>query len=133
VIAQAVAEATAKLRYELAVKPSAANGTSDRSAQNEILAIKAFKKAGYGLIKPHTDALTYNKWIEKGFKVKPGENSAKVKNLRLFHKSQVLPITETEKAEIKAKAAARLPAIRPRSSRSAKAPTLKPNGGGLLQ
>ena len=56
----------AKLRYELAAKPSAANGKSDRSAQNEILAIKAFKKAGYGIIKPHTDALTYNKWIEKG-------------------------------------------------------------------
>jgi hypothetical protein len=46
----------AKLRYELAAKPSAANGKSDRSAQ----------KAGYGIIKPHTDALTYNKWIEKG-------------------------------------------------------------------
>jgi hypothetical protein len=83
VIAQAVADATAKLRYELAAKPSSANGKSDRSAQNEILAIKAFKKAGYGIIKPHTDALTYNKWIEKGFKVKPGEKSVKVKNLRL--------------------------------------------------
>jgi hypothetical protein len=96
--------ATAKLTYELAAKTSAANATSDRSAQNEILAIKAFKKAGCGLIETQTDALTYDKWIEKGLKVKPGEKSAKVKNLRLFHKGEVLPIAETEKAETKAKA-----------------------------
>jgi hypothetical protein len=53
--------ATAKLTYELAAKTSAANATSDRSAQNEILAIKAFKKAGCGLIETQTDALTYDK------------------------------------------------------------------------
>jgi hypothetical protein len=50
--------------------------------------------------------LTTNERIEKGLKVKPGEKSAKVKNLPLFHRRQVLPIAETEKAEIKAKAAA---------------------------
>jgi hypothetical protein len=38
--------------------------------------------------------------------VKPGGKSVKVKNLWLFHKSEVLPITETEKAEINSKAAA---------------------------
>jgi hypothetical protein len=40
---QAVAEAEAKLTYELAAKTAAANGTSDRSVQNEISAIEAFK------------------------------------------------------------------------------------------
>jgi hypothetical protein len=38
--------------------------------------------------------------------VKPGEKSVKVKILRLFHKSRVLPMTEMEKAGVKAKAAA---------------------------
>jgi hypothetical protein len=38
--------------------------------------------------------------------VKLGEKSAEVKNLRLFHKSEVLPIAEREKAEITAKAVA---------------------------
>jgi hypothetical protein len=85
----AVAEATAKPTYELAAQTSAANRTSDRSVQNEILAIKAVRKAGYGTIEPHADALTHNKWIEQGFQVKLGEKSVKVKNLRLFHKSQV--------------------------------------------
>jgi hypothetical protein len=43
--------------------------------------------------------LTYNKWIEAGFRVKPGEHALKINNLRLFHKSQVEPMNAKDKAE----------------------------------
>ena len=66
--------------------------------KNEILAVKAFKKAGFGDVRLHEDVKTYNRWIAAGFKVKPGEHAVKVKNLRLFHKSQVIEISAEDKA-----------------------------------
>ena len=91
------AKVTAKV-----AKPALVDGKTERSIQNEIAVVKAFKKAGFGTVTPHGDVMTYNRWLAKGFKVKAGEHALKVKNLRLFHKTQVEAITLEEKAAIAA-------------------------------
>ena len=40
-------------------------------------------------MKPREDVMTYNKWLASGHKVRTGERATKVKQFRLFHKSQV--------------------------------------------
>lgn len=84
-----------------------ATAKADTSAQMEKLTIRAFTKAGFTDIKPRENVLTYNKWIEQGRKVKEGEKSIKVKNLRLFHLSQTEPITAKAKATLLAEREAR--------------------------
>jgi len=111
VVADAVAQALAVQKADMEVamaaltakSTTAANGRSERSLQNEILVVKAFKKQGFGLVKPHVDVKTYNKWLAEGLKVKEGEHSSKVKNLRLFHRSQCRPISAEERAELQVK------------------------------
>jgi hypothetical protein len=104
--AAAVAEATASLRAEmqaaLAAKTPAVSGKGDRSIENEIAVVKAFKKAGFGNVKPHEDVRTFNRWLAAGYRPMEGSKSLKVKNLRLFHKSQCRPITAEEKKAAKA-------------------------------
>jgi hypothetical protein len=110
VIAQAIAEHDAA---------KAEQAKSDNSADMDRLCIKGFVRAGYKAetIQPRQNVLTYAKWVEKGFKVKEGEHATKVKNLRLFHVSQVEPITKKEQAEYLAKRAAKsadkLPLVSP--------------------
>jgi hypothetical protein len=110
VIAQATAaavdEATASLKAEmqaaLAAKTPAVSGKGDRSIENEIAVVKAFKKAGFGNVKPHEDVRTFNRWLAAGYRPMEGSKSLKVKNLRLFHKSQCRSITAEEKKAAKA-------------------------------
>ena len=64
----------------------------------------AFKKLGYGEVTPRVDVMTFNRWLEAGYKVKTGEKSIKVKQFRLFHKKQVVALTAQEKADIAANA-----------------------------
>ncbi|HWZ38262.1 MAG TPA: hypothetical protein VNY08_08185 [Bradyrhizobium sp.] len=98
VIAQAVREALASKEK------------SDRSIDPEALTIRAFKRAGFGEVKPRQDVKTYNLWLADGLRVKEGERSVKVRNLRLFHKSQVRPMTVEEKAQ---GSASKLPPVSP--------------------
>lgn len=100
VIAQAVALAMADKKA--ANKPLAKAAQSDRSLKNAIKTVKAFKKAGFGDVKPHEDVLTFNRWMAKGFRPMEGSKSLKVGNLRLFHKSQVRQLSVEEKAEMQA-------------------------------
>ena len=93
----------AKLDRKDAAIAAAKDSKSERSIKNEILAARAFKKAGFGEVKPHEDVKTYNRWIAEGRKVKPGEHAVKVKNLRLFHRSQTVEISGEEKASEVAK------------------------------
>jgi hypothetical protein len=101
VIAEAVAAATAQAKAEfaeaLAAKPSAANGKSQTSMHNEIAVVKAFRKAGFGTVVPHEDVKTFNRWVAAGYRPIEGSKSLKIKNLRLFHKSQCRPITAEQK------------------------------------
>lgn len=100
-IAQAVASALATQTAERkdAAVAAAKAGKSERSVQNEIAAVRAFKKAGYGDVKPREDVKTYSRWLADGRKVKPGEKAIKVKNLRLFHIKQTEAISAEEKAD----------------------------------
>lgn len=96
VIAEAVALALAGKKADS--KAMAQAGKSERSIKNEIAVVKAFKKAGYGDVKPHVDVMTFKRWVANGLRPMEGSKSLKVKNLRLFHKSQCRTITLEEKA-----------------------------------
>jgi hypothetical protein len=99
IIAQAVAVAIAAKEAEMqeALAAKTATGRSERSMLNEIAVVKAFKKAGFGNVKPHEDVRTFNRWMAAGYRPVEGSKSLKIKNLRLFHKSQCRPITAEEK------------------------------------
>ena len=62
------------------------------------LVIKLFRKAGFSDVQPRINVMTYNRWITLGFKVRAGEKSIKVKQFRLFHKSQVDAIAPEQSA-----------------------------------
>ena len=109
-LAQAVAVALAAQKAELmqamaATKP-ATNGKSDRSLKNEIAVVKAFKKAGFGDVRPHEDVRTFNRWVEAGYRPVEGSKSIKINNLRLFCRAQCRPITPEEKQAAKAQSEA---------------------------
>src|ERR1700730_8901454 len=72
------------------------------SMQNEIAVVKAFKKAGFGNVTPHEDVRTFNRWLSAGYRPVEGSKSLKIKNLRLFHRSQVRQLTAEEKAGLQA-------------------------------
>ena len=96
-----VEDTTNKLKAEMqAAKPK----TTDQSSKNEMATIKAFKKKGYGIVKPHADVLTFNRWIEQGLRPREGEHAVAVANLRLFHRDQCRPLTKEEAAGFEAKA-----------------------------
>jgi hypothetical protein len=109
-LAQAVAVALAAQKAELmqtmaATKP-ATNGKSDRSLKNEIAVVKAFKKAGFGDVRPHEDVRTFNRWVAAGYRPVEGSRSIKTNNLRLFCRAQCRPITPEEKQAAKAQSEA---------------------------
>jgi hypothetical protein len=139
-ISEVVAEALAK-RPDTAARSALPKAERER-VDYEALAIKAFRKAGYGEIKPRIDTKTYNLWLADGLKVKPGEHAVKVRNLRLFHRSQVEAMSAAEKREalgaLKAKAegtaAAPTPAPKAAEKATPKAAEAVPvEGSGLLQ
>jgi hypothetical protein len=107
IVGEQVLQALAAQRAEFEASVLAANKAAKDKIDYDSLAIKAFRKAGFGEVKPRTDVLTYNKWLEAGFRVKPGEHAIKVRQLRLFHRSQVEAITAAEKKEATAKLAAK--------------------------
>lgn len=120
-------------RKEAAVK-AAKDGRSERSIKNEVLAVKAFKKAGYKdseIVTPYmgketgkqVTIMTYNRWLAEGRKVKAGEHSTKVKNLRLFHISQTEAISPEEKAEAQAKMAEAIAAYQAKKAKPSTQPT----------
>lgn len=98
IVADAVALALANKKADN--KPAMNAAKSERSIKNEIATVKAFKKAGFGNVTPHKDVMTFNRWAAKGFRPMEGSKSLKVKNLRLFHVSQVRELTIEEKAKM---------------------------------
>ena len=86
-------------------------------------AIKAFAKAGFGTVVPNEDVLTYNRWLAKGYRVKPGEHAVRVKNLRLFHVAQVMKMTKAEHAKAMAKLLAKAQG-KPAETPKAEAPAM---------
>ena len=98
IIAQAVAVAVAAKEAE---KPAGRSKTEENIWKTK----KAFAKAGYKNVEPNVNVLTFNKWMAAGRRVKEGERSTKVANLRLFHLDQTRPATKQEVAEHAAKLA----------------------------
>jgi hypothetical protein len=98
----------AKYQSEAAAVVSAmGNGKSSKSAENEAKTIKAFAKAGFGKVVPRVDVKTFNLWKADGLRPKEGTKALKINNLRLFHRSQLRPMTAAElKAEKERPAAA---------------------------
>jgi hypothetical protein len=116
-VAEIVGKALAEQRAEFlaamaaqqqAEKPAtmAIAGKSDQAVKNELATIKAFHKAGFKDAKPHVNILTFNKWVEKGFRPIEGSKSLRINNLRLFHVSQVRKLTAEDKAKAKDQKAA---------------------------
>lgn len=104
-IAQAVAAALSNGVAE--AKPVAntlVDGKTERQLKIDVAVCRAFKKAGFGNVVPREDVMTYNRWMANGFKVKAGEKSVKVKQFRLFHKSQVEFVGAPNKEDLQAEA-----------------------------
>lgn len=104
IIAQAVAQALQDKPKAAAGKasPALVDGKTERQLKLDVAVVRAFKKAGYGNVTPRVDAQTYNRWLAEGFKVKPGEKAVKVKQFRLFHKSQVEFVGVPSKGDMRA-------------------------------
>jgi hypothetical protein len=94
---------TNKVKIDQAVKVVA--GKSEKSTANEKAAVKAFKKLGI-TAQPRVDTFTFNLWLAKGFRPIEGSKSVRVANLRLFHESQVRPLTAAETKAAKTQLAA---------------------------
>lgn len=106
-IAQAVAAALSNGTHAVEAKPVAntlVDGKTERQLKTDVAVCRAFKKAGFGSVVPRVDCMTYNRWMANGFKVKPGEKSVKVKQFRLFHKSQVEFVGAPNKEDLQAEA-----------------------------
>ena len=64
--------------------------------------VRAFKKAGYGVVIPRINVKTFRRWVEEdGRRPVEGSKSLKVKNLRLFHISQTRSLEAEELEAIK--------------------------------
>jgi hypothetical protein len=103
VLDAAIAEALAA--HE--AKPPANRLVDDKTEQQlrtEVAVCRAFKKAGYGEVKPREDVQTYNRWLAEGWKVKTGERATRIKQFRLFHRSQCEFVGLPSKAEQQAEA-----------------------------
>jgi hypothetical protein len=68
--------------------------------RHELAVIRAFRKAGFGVVQPYTDTLTFRLWMQKGYYPIRGTRSIKVGTLRLFHRSQMRPLSDEEKQVI---------------------------------
>lgn len=100
-----------KLLAALTAKPSKSKGRKAKGRPTtESLAadcIAAFKKAGYTDVQPKVNVMTYNKWVEAGRRVRPGEKGTKVGAFTLFHISQ----TDVDTGQAPAKPAASAPVV----------------------
>ena len=101
IVQQMIAEAVAIALKAQAAELQAAKASkpSDQSSKNAWAAKKAFAKKGIKDAEPNVNIFTYNRWIEKGYRVKPGEKAVKVNNLRLFAACQVEKLDPKEHKE----------------------------------
>jgi hypothetical protein len=98
IVAQAVAVRLAAIETEKPAKP--ANGKSEQSVKNDLAAVRAFRKAGFGTLTAHEDIRTFKRWVEAGFRPVEGSKSVRVQNLRLFCRAQCRPLAKGEAAKM---------------------------------
>jgi len=105
-VAQAMAQQRAEFEAAMAVKPQpASGGKPDISAANDLECIRVFKRAGFKDLQPRLNILTFRKWSEHGYRPREGSKALKVKNLRLWHVSQVRKLTAEELQKLKEQSA----------------------------
>jgi hypothetical protein len=75
---------------------------SEKSIKIELATIRAFKRLGYGIVRPRIDVMTFRRWLAEGYRPMEGSKAVRIAGLRLFHKSQCRPITKEEKAQLAA-------------------------------
>jgi hypothetical protein len=97
-------------------------GKSEKVIKNELECIRAFKKLGIANVVPKVNVLTFNKWLERGLRPLEGSKAVRVQNLRLWHETQVRPLTkeETKKAREQLAAYAAATAIPPSNSNNSR-------------
>ena len=97
-----------KAKLDAIAKPApvaVAPAKTDKSAANNALCVKLFKKQGFSNVVPHLNVKTFNLWMAENRRPIEGSKSIKVNNLRLFHVTQTREITAAEKkAALKQKA-----------------------------
>jgi len=59
-----------------------------RRKANDEECIRVFKAAGFKVVEPRFNVLTYKKWLEKGRRVKKGEKGFSIGPFKLFHEDQ---------------------------------------------
>lgn len=104
VLDAAIAEALAAREAKPIPANKLVDGKTEGQLKTDVAVCKAFKKAGFGQVVPRVDCMTYNRWAAAGYKVRPGERATKIKQFRLFHKTQVEFVGEQSKAEMQAEA-----------------------------
>jgi hypothetical protein len=67
---------------------------------SELETIKAFRRAGFGIVRPRVDTLTFARWRALGLFPIRGTRAVKVGGLRLFHRSQMREQTAEERQAI---------------------------------
>ena len=92
---EALASDVITLTAEIAVLEASLLTENDRREESEARrkandeeCIRVFKAAGYKVVEPRFNVLTYKKWLEKGRRVKKGEKGLSVGPFKLFHKDQ---------------------------------------------
>ena len=68
--------------------PQSFKESEARRKANDEECIRVFKAAGYRVVEPRFNVLTYKKWLEKGRRVKKGEKGFSVGPFNLFHEDQ---------------------------------------------
>jgi hypothetical protein len=68
--------------------PQSSEESAARRKANNEECIQVFKAAGYKVVEPRFNVLTYKKWLQKGRRVKKGEKGFSVGPFKLFHEDQ---------------------------------------------
>jgi hypothetical protein len=76
------------LRLSQPKQPQSFKESETRRKANDQECIRVFKAAGYKVVEPRFNVLTYKKWLEKGRRVKKGEKGFPVGPFKLFHEDQ---------------------------------------------
>src|SRR5262249_42678949 len=69
-------------------RPQSFKESEVRRKANDEECIRVFKAAGYKVVEPRFNVLTYKKWLERGRQVKKGEKGFSVGPFKLFHEDQ---------------------------------------------
>jgi hypothetical protein len=119
------AEAATKAMTEASVK-QATTGRTDKQVSADLACIRAFKKAGYGTVKPHEDVKSFRLWMLDGYRPVEGTKSVKVKQFSLFHRTQVRKLTAEERAAEAGKATGEAKGAKGKAAKGATVTPLHP-------